>query len=98
MKAGMVVLQKLCDNDRFNASASSEESLRIKPVKFRKCGEVLYCKYFSLRLKEVHSAMLYGSKTWCLNDKEVATLRRTERNVLRAMCRVKLMDRKKNSE
>ena len=36
----------------------------------------------------VQSAMLYGSKTWCLNNKEVAILRRTEKAMLRAMCGV----------
>jgi len=35
--------------------------------------------------------MLYGSETRCLNEKEVA---KTDRAMLRAMCGVKLMDRK----
>jgi len=71
--------------------------------KFRKCGEVLYGKRFSLKLKEkvyqsncVQSAILYGSETWCLNEKQVAILRRTEKARLRAMFGVKLMDRKKH--
>ena len=46
----------------------------------------------------VPSAILYASKTWCLNDKEVAILRSTERTMLIAMCGVKLMDRKNTSE
>jgi len=42
--------------------------------------------------------MSYGSETWCLNEKEVAILRRTERALLRAMCGVKLMDRKSTKD
>jgi len=38
--------------------------------------------------------MLYGSETWCLNEKEIAILRRTERAMLRAINGVKLMDKK----
>jgi len=77
---------------------------RIGWVKFRECEEVLYSKRFSLKLKEkvyqscVQSAMLYGSEAWCLNEKEVAILRRRERTMLRAMCGVKLMDRKSTKD
>jgi len=39
------------------------------------------------------SATLYGSKTWCLREKEMAILRRTKRAMIRGMCGVKLMDR-----
>ena len=41
-------------------------------VKFRECGELLYGRRFSLRLKGalyksyVRPAMLYGSEAWCL--------------------------------
>ena len=41
--------------------------------------------------------MLYGSETWCLEEKEMGILRRTERAMVRAMCDAKLADRK-NSE
>ena len=43
-------------------------------------------------------AMLYGSETWCLRENEVAILRRTERAMIRAMCGVKLMDKKNTEE
>ena len=43
----------------------------------------------------VRLAMLYGSGAWCLREKEMAILRRTERAMIRAMCRVKLLDQKK---
>ena len=70
-------------------------------VKFRECGELLYGKRFPLKMKGlvyrscVRSAMLYGSETWCLSENEMGILRRTERAMVRAMCGVKLMDRKK---
>ena len=41
--------------------------------------------------------MLYGSEAWCLREKEMAILRRTERAMIRAMSSVKLLDRR-NSE
>ena len=44
----------------------------------------------------VKSAMLYGSKTWCLRENTVAILRRAER-FMRTMCSIKLVD-KKNTE
>ena len=37
----------------------------------------------------------YGSETWCLRENEMAILRRTERAMVRSMCGVKLVDRKK---
>ena len=39
--------------------------------------------------------MLYGSETWCLREIEMAILRRTERAMVRAMCGVKLMEKRK---
>ena len=43
--------------------------------------------------------MLYGSETWCLRENEVAIdiLRRAKRSMVRAICGVKLVD-KKNTE
>ena len=41
--------------------------------------------------------MLYGSETWCLRENGVAILRQTER-AIRAMCSVKLMDKKNTEE
>ena len=42
--------------------------------------------------------MLYESKTWCLRENEVAILRKAERSVVRAMCGVKLMDKRNTVE
>ena len=73
-------------------------------MKFRECEQLLSGKRFPLRLKGmvyrmcVRPAMLYGSETWCLNENEMSILRRTERAMMRAMCGVKLMDRKKSDE
>ena len=46
----------------------------------------------------VRSAMLYGSETWSLRENEVAIFRRIERAMIRAMCGVKLMDKKNTEE
>ena len=42
--------------------------------------------------------MLYGSEAWCLREKEMAILRRTEKEMIWAMCGVKLLDRRNNEE
>ena len=42
--------------------------------------------------------MLYGSEACCLREKEMAILRRTERAMIRAMCGVKLLDRRNSEE
>ena len=39
----------------------------------------------------VRSAILYGTETWCLKEKEVELLRRTKRAKIRAMWGVKLL-------
>ena len=46
----------------------------------------------------VRSAMLYRSEAWCLREKEMAILRRTERAMIRAMCGVKLLNRRNSEE
>ena len=61
-------------------------------MKFRECSKILKGRRFSLKIKGkiykscVRSAMLYGSEAWCLREKEMAILRRTERAMIRAMC------------
>ena len=73
-------------------------------MKFRKCSEILKGRGFSLKTKGkvyngyVRSAMLYGSEAWCLREKEMAILRRTERAMIRAMCGVKLFDQENSEE
>ena len=42
--------------------------------------------------------MLYGSEAWCLKEKQMAILRRTETAMIRAMCGVKLLDRRNSEE
>lgn len=94
--------------DRINASGGSEAAVtartRLGWTKFRECGDVLYGRRFSLKMKGkvykscVRSVMLYGSETWCLTEKELGILRRTERAMIRAMCGVKLMDRRSTKD
>ena len=48
-------------------------------------------------MKEI-SAMLYGSVTWCLRENEMAILRRIEKAMMRAMCGVKLIERRRSQE
>ena len=91
-------------SDRLNPSGGREAAVtartRVGWKKFRECGEILFGKRFSLRMKGkvyksyVRSTMLYGSKTWCLRENKVAILRRAERPILRAMCGVKLVDKR----
>ena len=42
--------------------------------------------------------MLCGSETWCLRENEVVILRKTERSMVRAMCGVKLVDKRNTVE
>ena len=39
--------------------------------------------------------MLYGSKTWCLRENEIAILGKTEKTVVRTMCGTKVMEKKR---
>ena len=90
--------------DRLNATGGCETAVaarsRIGWMKFRECSEILKGRRFSLKMKGktykscVRSIMLYGSEAWCLREKEMAILRRTERALIRAMCGVKLLDRR----
>ena len=42
--------------------------------------------------------MLYESETWCLKENEVAILRKAEKYIMRAMCGVKLVDKRNTEE
>lgn len=94
--------------DRVNASGGCEAAVAARArfgwMKFRECGELLNSKRFSLKLKGmvyrscVRSVMLYGSETWCLSENEIVILRRTERAMVRAMCGVNLIEKKRTEE
>ena len=43
-------------------------------------------------------SMLYGSETWCLRENDMAILRRTEKAIMRAMCGVKLIEKRRSQE
>ena len=94
--------------DSLNASAGCEVAvtarIRVRWKKFRECREILFGKRFSLRMKGklyksyVRPPRLYGSKTWCLIENEVAILRRAERSIMRATCNVKLVNKRNTEE
>ena len=73
---------------------------KIGWIKFRECSETLLGKRLSFKIKAevfqscVWSAMLHGSETWCLKEKKMNILRRTERAMVRAMCGAKLAEEK----
>ena len=64
---------------------------------------MLYGRKFSVKMKEriyqsyVRSAMLYGSETWCLRENKMAILR-TKKAMMRAMCKVKVIEKRTNQE
>ena len=94
----------LCD--RLNANGGCEAAVtartRIGGMKFEECSKILKGRRFSLKIKGkvyksfVRLAMWYGSEAWCLREEEMAILRRIERAMIRAMCGVKLLDRRNN--
>ena len=73
--------------DRLSASGGCEAAVtakvRIGWVRFGECGELFLGNRFPLKMKGkayrccIRSAILYGSKTWCLKENEKAILRRT---------------------
>ena len=93
---------------RVNASGGCEAAViarvRIGWVKFKECGELVNSKRLSLEMKGmvyqscVRLAMLYGSETWCLRKNEMAVLRRTKRAMVRVMCGVKLIEKKRTED
>ena len=46
----------------------------------------------------VRSAILYESETWCMKENKAAILRRAQSSMVRAMCGVKLVDKKNTEE
>ena len=94
--------------DKLNATTGCETALtsrtRIGWMKFKESSEILKDKGFFLKLKGkvckscLRSAMLYGSETWRLREKETAVWSKTERAVIRVMCGVKLLDRRNSKE
>ena len=64
---------------------------------------MLYGRKFLVKMKEriyqsyIRSAMLYGSETWCLKENKMAILR-TKKAMMRAMCKVKVIEKRTNQE
>jgi len=92
--------------DRMNASGGCEAAVTARTsivwMKFREFGEILHGKRYLLKLKIywscVRSVILYESEVWCLGQKELSILRRTERAMVKTICGMKLMDRKNTTE
>ena len=42
--------------------------------------------------------MLYGSETWCLRENGMAILRRNNKAMMRAMCEVKIIEKRRSQE
>ena len=88
-------------NSSGDCEAAVTARVRISWVKFSKCGELLLKNRFSLRIKGkvyhccIISAILYGSKAWCLKENEKVILRKMERAMVRAMCGQKVADKKR---
>ena len=106
---GVEIVNKFTySGDRMNATGGCERVVtarsRIGWMKFMECSEIRKGRRFSLKMKGkvykscVRSAMLHGSEAWCLKEKEMAVLRRTERAKIRAMCGVKLLDQRNSEE
>ena len=83
-----------------NCMTAVTSRTRLGWVKYRDCQDLRCRKIFPLKIKGsvhkscVRTAMLHGSKTWCLSQNEIGILQRTERPMVRNMCGVKLMDKK----
>ena len=87
--------------DRLNASGGCEIAVTGRNSE---CGVVQFGKRFSLQMKGhiyrsyIRLAMLCGGETWCLRKTEVDILRRAERSIVRAVCSVKLLDKRNTEE
>ena len=71
---------------------------------FMECCELLHDRRFLPKLKGavyksyVKPAILDGSEAWCLKERDMGILRRTERSMVRAMYGVQLKDRKRSTD
>ena len=90
-------------DDRINSGCECEAVMtsrtRIGWAKFREWLDLLRGKKFPLKIKEiifnscVRSAMIHGREKWCLGQNEIGILHRTERELVRNRCGVKLRDK-----
>ena len=98
------VSELTCLGDRMSAGERCEAAVtartRCGSVRFRECGELLHGRIFPLRLNGavyesyIRPAILFGSEAWCLKEREMKILRRTDRSMVRAICGVQLKDKK----
>jgi hypothetical protein len=94
--------------DTIEAGGGVESAVRARIqkawYKFRELGTILTMKGLSLKVKGrvydtcVRSTFLYGSETWAVKVEQVQRMERTEMQMVRWMCGVKLRDRIPNEE
>ena len=94
--------------DRMSAGGGCEAAVAARTrcgwFMFRECCELLYGRWFPLRLKEavyesyLRPAMLYENEALCLKESEMGILRWTERPMVIAMCGVQFKDRRRPTD
>ena len=94
--------------DRVSAGVGCEAVVSARTrcgwVRFRECSELLYGRKFPLRLEGtvyesyVRPAIMCGNAAWCLKESEMGILQRRQRCMVRAMCGVQLIDRKRSTD
>ena len=94
--------------DRLHSSGGCEAAVtarvKIGWVRFKESRELLLGNRLFLKMEGkvycccIRSAILFGSKAWCLKENEKPILRRMERAMVRAMCSQKVVDRQMTEE
>ena len=75
--------------------------VRCAWAKFKELSPILIARGASYRIKGkiykafVQNALTYGTETWTMKKANLHSLERTERMMVRWMCRVSLKDRKR---
>jgi len=101
------VVPKFCYlGDMIGAGGGAEDAVRTRVRcawgKFNQLSPILAVRGASLKVKGriyasyVRSVMIYGSETWPVKVEDVRRLVRTERAMMRRMCRVRLAQRNKS--
>ena len=80
------------------ADALPEQDIRW--IMFMECYKLLCEKRFiyvkgAVYTSHVMPRILYGSEAWCLRERKVGILQRTERSMVSTVCGVQLKDRKR---
>ena len=102
------VMEFTCLGDRVSAGGGCDAAVTARKrcgwVKPMVCGKLLCGRIFPLKLKVavyksyVRPAIMCGSETWCLKERKMGILQRTERSMVIAMCGVEVKDRKRSKD